>query len=76
MARSSIVSELGFIVSFVRVRAIYCFLNQFCETFLELPRSSRSKAHLLLTVNIVDEDDEADTTKSSYEEIPLGDINL
>ena len=37
MARSSIVSELGFIVSFVWVRAICCFLNQSCEPFLELP---------------------------------------
>ena len=37
MARSSIVSELGFIVSFVWVRAIYCFLNQSWEPFLELP---------------------------------------
>ena len=36
-AGSSIVSELGFIVSFVWVRAIYCFLNQSCEPFLELP---------------------------------------
>ena len=37
LARSSIVSELGFNVSFVWVRAIYCFLNQSCEPFLELP---------------------------------------
>ena len=37
MTRSSIVSELGFIVSFVWVRAIYCFLNQSWEPFLELP---------------------------------------
>ena len=37
LARSSIVSELGFITSFVWVRAIYCFLNQSCEPFLELP---------------------------------------
>ena len=36
-AGSSIVSELGFTVSFVWVRAIYCFLNQSCEPFLELP---------------------------------------
>ena len=32
-----IVSELGFILSFVRVRAIYCFLNQSCEPFIQLP---------------------------------------
>ena len=31
------ISELGFIVSFVWFRAIYCFLNQPCEPFLELP---------------------------------------
>ena len=31
------VSELGFIVSFVWVRAIYSFLNQSCEPFYELP---------------------------------------
>jgi len=37
LAGSSIVSELGFIVSFVGVRAIYCFLNQSSEPFLELP---------------------------------------
>ena len=37
LAQSSIVSELGFIVSFVWVRAIYCFLNQSCELFLEFP---------------------------------------
>ena len=36
-AGSSILSELGFIVSFVRVRAIYCFLNQSCEPFIQLP---------------------------------------
>ena len=36
-AGSSVVSELGFIVSFVRVRAIYCFLNQSCEPFIQLP---------------------------------------
>ena len=35
-AGSSIVSELGFIVSFFRVRAIYCFLNQSCEPFIQL----------------------------------------
>ena len=35
-AGSSIVSELGFIVSFVWVRAIYCFLNQSCEPFIQL----------------------------------------
>ena len=28
LARSSIVSELGFIISFVWVRTIYCFLNR------------------------------------------------
>ena len=37
MARSSIFSDLGFIVSFVWVTAICCFLNQSCEPFLELP---------------------------------------
>ena len=37
LARSSIVSELVFIVSFVWVTAIYCFLNQACELFLEFP---------------------------------------
>ena len=37
MARSSVVSELGFIVSFVWVRAMYCFQNQSCQPFLELP---------------------------------------
>ena len=36
LARSSIVSELGFIVSFVWVRAIYCFLHQSCEPFIQL----------------------------------------
>ena len=35
-AGSSIVSELGFIVSFIWVRAIYCFLNQSCEPFIQL----------------------------------------
>ena len=35
-------SELGFIFSFVWVRAIYCFLNQSCEPFLELPAHPRS----------------------------------
>ena len=37
LARSSVVSELGFNASFVWVRAIYCFLNQSCEPFLKLP---------------------------------------
>ena len=31
------VSGLGFIVTVVWGRAIYCFLNQFYEPFLELP---------------------------------------
>ena len=43
MARSSIVSVLGFIVSFVWARAIYWFVNQSCEPFLKLP------AHPLFT---------------------------
>ena len=43
MARSSIVSEFGFIVSFVWVRAIYCFLNQSCEPFLDLTLAFWSK---------------------------------
>ena len=32
-----VVSELGFILSFVLVRAMYCFLNQSCESFIHLP---------------------------------------
>ena len=48
MARSSVVSELGFIVSFVLVRAIYCFLNQSCEPFLELPAHPNKAIHYTL----------------------------
>ena len=44
-------SELGFIVSFVWVRAIYCFLNQSCKPFLELPAHSQTRC--ILCVKLV-----------------------
>ena len=48
LARSSIVSELAFIVSYVWVRAMYCFLNQSCEPFLELPAHPISRQSWIL----------------------------
>ena len=54
MARSSIVSELGFIASFVWVRAIYCFLNQSREPFLELPAHPISRQSWILDFKAVD----------------------
>ena len=48
LARSSIVSELAFIVSYVWVRAMYCFLNHSCEPFLELPAHPISRQSWIL----------------------------
>ena len=48
LAWSSIVSELAFIVSYVWVRAMYCFLNQSCEPFLELPAHPISRQSWIL----------------------------
>lgn len=44
LARSSIFSELGFIASFVWVRAIYCSLHQSREPLLELPGHPKFEA--------------------------------
>ena len=41
LARSSIVSELGFIVSFVWVRAIYRFLKSVCERLVRILSSCK-----------------------------------
>ena len=51
LARSSIVSELGFIVSFVWVRDIYCLLNHSCEPFLKLPAHPEFE-HLVSTLEL------------------------